>query len=95
LLEKASQIFPVSNNFKDLFKILKISKPIKWDESHRFDQICFVNAIIAHVYGLNKKDFEYIMNQFPILKKQEEEKHGEFISLNKCLDYFSKLQIEK
>jgi len=24
-----------------------------------------------------------------------EEKHGEFISLNKCLDYFSKLQIEK
>ena len=93
LLENSSKIFPVTQNFKDLFEVLNISKPIKWNEDDRFDQICFANAMIAHVYGLDKNDFEYILNQFPILKKQEEEKYGKFLSFDKCLDYFNKIQI--
>jgi hypothetical protein len=95
LLDASSKLIPVTENFNDLFKIFNISKPIKWNEDDRFDQICFVNALVGKAYGLDKIDFEYILNQFPILKNQEEREHGYFRSLEKCLDYFKEIKITK
>lgn len=92
-LEKALNVFPVSDSLLNFFKDCGLQKTVKWEPNMRFDYCCFIDAIVAHTYGLNSKDYEYILNQFPILKKQEEGKYGKFLSFDKCLDYFNKIQI--
>ena len=90
-IEQASRVLPVSQKLVKIFKNLS-NKPVKWDEDDRFEKICFIDAIVAHTYGLNRKDYEYILNQFPILCRQQKEKYGKFLSLEMGLEFFDALE---
>jgi len=92
-IEKCSNIMPVTQKLAKAFRNFGILKPIKWDENNRVETICFIDAVVAHTYELNKRDYEYILNQFPILRRQEEEKFGKFVSLEKCLEFFDSLNV--
>ena len=54
-----------------------------------------VNTTISNFVNQLDDGFSEKFNTELFTPQYLEEKHGEFISLNKCLDYFSKLQIEK
>ena len=52
-----------------------------------------VDAYVAHLYGLSRDDFAYILDTFPVLKKKEEKAFGEFMSKRKCLEEYDRLAV--
>jgi hypothetical protein len=50
-----------------------------------------VDAYVAHLYGLNREDFAYILNTFPVLRQKEEKAFGEFMSKRKCLEEYDRI----
>jgi predicted nucleic acid-binding protein len=45
----------------------------------------------AHLYGLSRDDFAYILDTFPVLKRKEEKAFGEFMSKRKCLEEYERV----
>ena len=52
-----------------------------------------IDAYVAHLYGLARDDFAYILDTFPVLKKKEEKAFGEFMSKRKCLEEYDRIGI--
>jgi hypothetical protein len=50
-----------------------------------------IDAYVAHLYGLSRDDFAYILDTFPVLKKKEMKAFGEFMSKRKCLEEYDRL----
>ena len=44
--------------------------PFPWDEERRALLRAELDGIYAHLYGLNRDDFAYILEQFPIVKRE-------------------------
>ncbi len=45
-----------------------------------------IDACVAHLYGLTREDFGYILDTFPVLTNKEMKAFGEFMSKRKCLE---------
>jgi hypothetical protein len=72
--------------------------PFLWDEERRALLRAELDGIYAHLYGLNRDDFAYILEQFPIVKRKDVAAFGEYRTARLCLeayDYFSKPAREK
>jgi hypothetical protein len=67
--------------------------PFPWDEDRRVLLRAELDGIYAHLYGLDRDDFAYILDQFPIVKRRDEAAFGEYRTKRLCLqayDYFSR-----
>jgi hypothetical protein len=67
--------------------------PYPWDEERRALLRAELDGIYAHLYGLNRDDFDYILGTFPIVNRNDVKAHGEESTRRLCLaayDYFSK-----
>jgi hypothetical protein len=53
-------------------------KPFIWDAKIRFELQCELDAIYAHLYQLERDDFDYILDTFPIVKRKDIDKYGSF-----------------
>lgn len=60
--------------------------PFAWDEDRRAGLRAELDGIYAHLYGLDRDDFAYILDQFPIVRRNDEKAHGEFRTRRLCLD---------
>jgi hypothetical protein len=49
-----------------------------------------IDAYVAHLYGLTRDEFAYILDTFPVLKRKEEQAFGEFMSKRKCLEEYDR-----
>lgn len=47
-----------------------------WDEERRFLIRCELDAAYFHLYGLNREDVQYVMEEFPILRRQDEAQYN-------------------
>jgi hypothetical protein len=52
--------------------------PFIWNDERRFRIRCELDAAFFHLYGIGREDVEYIMETFPIVKKHDEKKYGEY-----------------
>jgi hypothetical protein len=52
--------------------------PFAWDHERRFLLRCELDAAFFHLYGIERDDVDYIMETFPIVKRKDEAKHGEY-----------------
>jgi len=50
-----------------------------------------LDAIIAHVLGLDRAAFENILGKFPVLERKEQKAFGEFMSKRKCLEEYDRI----
>lgn len=50
-----------------------------------------IDAYVAHLYGLTRDEFAYILDTFPVLKRKEEQVFGEFMSKRKCLEEYDRI----
>ena len=50
-----------------------------------------IDAYVAHLYGLSRDEFAYILDTFPVLKRKEEQIFGEFMSKRKCLEEYDRI----
>lgn len=65
--------------------------PDRRDTGDRAQLRAEIDAYVAHLYGLSRDDFAYILETFPVLKKKEEKAFGEFMSKRKCLEEFDRI----
>ena len=54
--------------------------PFRSNEERRFQLRCELDAAFFHLYGIGREDMEYIMETFPIVKRHEEKRWGEYRS---------------
>ena len=52
--------------------------PFRWDPERRFLLRCEIDAAFFHLYGLSRDDTDYVMDTFPIVRKNDEKAHGEY-----------------
>ena len=62
--------------------------PFRWDEERRSQIRTEIDALMFHLYGVNRGDADYIMDTFAIVKRQDEDAHGEFRTKRLILDRY-------
>jgi hypothetical protein len=65
--------------------------PFRWDVKRRFLLRCELDALFFHLYGINRDDVDYIMDSFPILRRGDEEKFGEYLTKRLTLDTYERM----
>lgn len=65
--------------------------PDRRDTGDRAQLRAEIDAYVAHLYGLSRDDFAYILDTFPVLKNKEKKAFGEFMSKRKCLEEFDRI----
>lgn len=67
-------------------------QPFKWDTDRRFELQHELDAIYAHLYGISREDLEYILETFPIVRKNDEKNFGKFKTKELVLKYYDKYE---
>lgn len=52
--------------------------PFRWDVKRRFKIRCELDAALFLLYGINRENINYIMETFPIVKRKDEQKYGDY-----------------
>jgi hypothetical protein len=52
--------------------------PFRWDPARRLLLRSELDAAFFHLYGLSRDDTDYIMETFPIVRRNDEKAHGEY-----------------
>jgi len=65
--------------------------PDRRDTGDRAQLRAEIDAYVAHLYGLSRDDFAYILDTFPVLERKEMKAFGEFMSKRKCLEEHDRL----
>jgi hypothetical protein len=67
--------------------------PFKWDEERRFLIRSELDAAYFHLYGINRDDVDYIMDTFPIVKRKDEAKYGEYRTKRVILEMYDQMKV--
>ena len=62
--------------------------PFRWDPERRFLLRCELDAAFFHLYGIDCEDVDYIMDTFPIVKRKDEQQHGEYHTKRVILEMY-------
>jgi hypothetical protein len=65
--------------------------PFRWDPGRRFQLRCELDAAFFHLYGLARGDVDYVMETFPIVRKNDEKAHGEYRTKRVILETYDAL----
>ncbi len=66
--------------------------PDRRDTGDRAQLRAEIDAYVAHLYGLSRDDFAYILDTFTVLRKKEKKAFGEFMSRRKCLEEYDRIK---
>ena len=77
--EKVFQLTYTANDLKPMADELGYNgNPFLWNDKERFQLQCELDAIYAHLYGLEKEEMDYILETFPIVKRKDIAKYGSY-----------------
>jgi hypothetical protein len=65
--------------------------PFRWDADRRSLLRCELDATFFHLYGLNREDTDYVLETFPIVKKRDIDRHGEYRTKRVILEIYDAL----
>lgn len=66
--------------------------PERRDTGDRAQTRAELDALIAHLYGLTRAEFAYILDTFPVLRRKEQAAFGEYQSKRKALEEYDRFQ---
>jgi hypothetical protein len=66
--------------------------PFRWTEERRFLLRCELDAAYFHLYGIERDDVDYIMETFPIVKRKDEQKYGEYRTKRVILEIYDEMK---
>ena len=69
----------------------KVKQPFTWDEEERRHLRARLDALYFHLYGLTREDAEYVLNTFPIIRKEDEAAFGRYRTRDLILAYMNAL----
>jgi len=64
-------------------------EPFVWDEDDRRHRLARLDALFFHLYGLDRKEAAYILEQFPIVQEQDERQFGRYLTRDLILAYMN------
>jgi len=67
-----------STDLNDFGEAFGLTTPHQWNDKERFQLQCELDAIYAHLYGLEKEEMDYILETFPIVKRKDIAKYGSY-----------------
>jgi hypothetical protein len=62
--------------------------PFRWNSERRVLLRCEVDAAFFHLYRLSRDDTDYVMDTFPIVRKNDEKTHGEYRTKRVILEIY-------
>jgi hypothetical protein len=62
-----------------------------WDEERRIQLRAELDGLYAHLYGLTRDEFAYILDTFPIVRRKDEARYGEYRTKRLCLEAYDRL----
>jgi len=65
--------------------------PFPWDEEDRRHRMARLDALFFQLYGIDRTDADYILNQFPIVRADDERESGRFLTRDLVLAYMNAL----
>ena len=65
--------------------------PFLWDEEERRHLRARLDALYFHLYGLNRDDAGYVLDTFPIVRREDEAKFGHYRTRELILAYMNAL----
>ena len=68
-------------------------EPFRWDEERRFLLRCELDAAYFHLYGIGRGDVDYILDTFPIVRRKDEQAHGEYRSKRVILEIYDEMRL--
>ena len=67
--------------------------PFIWDDEERCHLRARLDALYFHLYGLSREDAGYVLDTFPIVRRQDEEQFGSYRTRDLILAYMNALAI--
>lgn len=67
----------------------EVKPPFVWDASDRLHRQCRLDALFFNLYGINRDDAAYILDQFPIVARQDQAAHGRYLTKELILAYMN------
>ena len=68
--------------------------PFKWNMERRNEVRAQLDALFARLYGLDRDDLDYLLDTFPVVKKEDKKEYGEFRTKRMILQCFDELEEE-
>ena len=65
--------------------------PYRWDEARRELLRAEVEAAMFYLYGLDRDDVQYVMETFPVVKREDEAAHGTYRTRDLILDAYDRM----
>jgi len=65
-----------------------VRPPFAWNKDRRAQLQAELDAIYAYLYGIGREDLDYILDTFPIVKQNDEQKHGVYRTKELILNYY-------
>lgn len=91
--EEIKLLFGYTESLLPLVTPFGVKEPIIWNKELRFEKICFLDAIIAEIYGLSRSDLEYILTTFRVLERAEVSNYGEYRSKRLILQIWDEIHL--
>lgn len=66
--------------------------PFRWDDERRFLLRRELDAAFFHLYDVEREEVAYIMETFPIVRRKDEQTHGEYRTLRVILEIYDAMQ---
>lgn len=63
--------------------------PFRWDDEDRRHRLARLDALFFHLYGLDRTDAAYVLDQFPIVRQEDERRHGSYRTRELVLAYMN------
>lgn len=71
-----------------------IGPPFRWSRERRSVLRCELDAAFFHLYGLSRDDTAYVMDSFPIVRKNDEKAHGgEYRTKDRILEVYDEMAL--
>lgn len=62
--------------------------PFRWDPARRFLLRAEIDAAFFHLYGISRDDSAYVLDSFPIVRKNDEKTHGNYRTKDAILEIY-------
>jgi hypothetical protein len=66
--------------------------PFLWDSERRELMRAELDAAFFHLYGLSHDDTDFILDSFPIVRRKDEDRHGEYRTKRLVLEVYDAMQ---
>ncbi|MEU7296604.1 DNA methyltransferase [Streptomyces exfoliatus] len=66
-------------------------RPFRWDETRRTLLRAELDAAFFHLYELGRDDVQYVMETFPVVKREDEAVHGTYRTRDLILDAYDRM----